>query len=101
MIGIDDFMSNVSVKKKSSSKKMTELVEMYQVVLFNDDVNTFDHVMDTLKRVFSYDEDMAYYITINTHQFGKCIAQVEEKDEAEKHTRELQNSELNAICEKI
>ena len=40
----------MSSKEKTSEKVLLEekLVSQKEIVLFNDDVNTFDHVIDTL-----------------------------------------------------
>ena len=43
-----------------------------EIVLFNDDVNTFDHVIDTLIRVCNHDELQAEQCALLVHYKGKC-----------------------------
>ena len=43
-----------------------------EIVLFNDDVNTFDHVIDTLIRVCNHDPLQAEQCAFIVHYNGKC-----------------------------
>ncbi len=42
------------------------------IVVFNDDVNTFEHVIDTLIRVCKHSEEQAEQCTWLVHYKGKC-----------------------------
>jgi ATP-dependent Clp protease adaptor protein ClpS len=50
----------------------TELTEVVDLVVFNDDVNTFDHVIDTLIRVCKHSAEQAEQCTLLIHFKGKC-----------------------------
>ena len=43
-----------------------------EIVLHNDDVNTFDHVIDTLIKVCEHDPLQAEQCAILVHYTGKC-----------------------------
>ena len=43
-----------------------------EIVLCNDDVNTFDHVIDTLIRVCQHSSEQAEQCAILVHYKGKC-----------------------------
>ena len=43
-----------------------------QIVLYNDDVNTFDHVIDTLISVCDHTAEQAEQCAILVHYKGKC-----------------------------
>jgi ATP-dependent Clp protease adaptor protein ClpS len=43
-----------------------------EIVLYNDDVNTFDHVIDTLIRVCQHTPEQAEQCAILVHYKGKC-----------------------------
>ena len=43
-----------------------------EIVLYNDDVNTFDHVIDTLIRVCQHSSEQAEQCAILVHYKGKC-----------------------------
>ncbi|MCG3167767.1 MAG: ATP-dependent Clp protease adapter protein ClpS [Bacteroidia bacterium] len=49
-----------------SEKKLNELV------IYNDDFNTFDYVIDTLIRVCGHDPLQAEQCTLMIHYNGKC-----------------------------
>jgi ATP-dependent Clp protease adaptor protein ClpS len=49
-----------------------ETTDLMDLVVFNDDVNTFDHVIDTLIRVCNHTPEQAEQCTLLIHFRGKC-----------------------------
>jgi ATP-dependent Clp protease adaptor protein ClpS len=49
-----------------------ELIEEKSLVLFNDDVNTFDFVIDSLISVCGHEPMQAEQCTLIVHYNGKC-----------------------------
>lgn len=49
-----------------------ETTDLLDLVVFNDDVNTFDHVIDTLIRVCKHSQEQAEQCTLLIHYKGKC-----------------------------
>lgn len=49
-----------------------ETTEVMDLVVFNDDVNTFAHVTDTLIRVCKHTAEQAEQCTLIIHHRGKC-----------------------------
>jgi ATP-dependent Clp protease adaptor protein ClpS len=49
-----------------------ETTEVMDLVVFNDDVNTFEHVIETLVRVCQHSAEQAEQCTIIIHFRGKC-----------------------------
>lgn len=47
-------------------------VEDKQIVVYNDDFNTFDHVIDSLIKVCKHDPIQAEQCTFLIHHKGKC-----------------------------
>ena len=43
-----------------------------EIIVYNDDVNTFDHVIDTLMRVCSHTPEQAEQCSLIVHYNGKC-----------------------------
>lgn len=43
-----------------------------EIIIYNDDVNTFDHVIDTLVRVCNHTSEQAEQCSIIIHYTGKC-----------------------------
>jgi ATP-dependent Clp protease adaptor protein ClpS len=49
-----------------------ETTDLMDLVVFNDDVNTFDHVIATLIRVCEHTPEQAEQCTLLIHYKGKC-----------------------------
>lgn len=49
-----------------------ELVAENEIVLFNDEVNTFDHVIETLIAVCEHTPEQAEQCSLIVHYNGKC-----------------------------
>ncbi len=47
-------------------------VEERNLMVYNDDVNTFDHVIQTLIRVCKHSPEQAEQCTLIVHYKGKC-----------------------------
>lgn len=65
---------STSTREKVSVEVLVEEVisDTYKIVLFNDDVNTFDHVIETLVRVCDHDPLQAEQCALLVHYTGKC-----------------------------
>lgn len=50
--------------------------DKYELVVFNDDVNTFEHVIQTLVQVCSHTLEQAEQCTLLIHHKGKCSVKV-------------------------
>lgn len=46
--------------------------EVFDLMVFNDDVNTFDHVIETLIDVCKHEPEQAEQCTLLIHFKGKC-----------------------------
>jgi ATP-dependent Clp protease adaptor protein ClpS len=49
-----------------------DTTDLMDLVVFNDDVNTFDHVINTLIRVCKHTQEQAEQCTLLIHHKGKC-----------------------------
>jgi ATP-dependent Clp protease adaptor protein ClpS len=52
--------------------EITEIEQLRDLILFNDDVNTFDFVIDALVNVCKHDLTQAEQCTYLVHYAGKC-----------------------------
>jgi ATP-dependent Clp protease adaptor protein ClpS len=64
----------MSTKEKIQEQVLTETEEqnLNEIVLHNDDVNTFDHVIETLIYVCEHSPEQAEQCAIIVHHKGKC-----------------------------
>ena len=52
--------------------EVTEITDLMNLVVFNDDFNTFEHVIETLIKVCEHSTDQAEQCTWIIHFKGKC-----------------------------
>lgn len=52
--------------------EVIETTDLMDLVVFNDDVNTFDHVIQTLINVCKHTAEQAEQCTLIIHYRGKC-----------------------------
>ncbi len=62
----------VKEKKHLSDKSDETLSEIKELILFNDDFNTFDFVIDTLIEVCKHEPEQAEQCAFIVHHKGKC-----------------------------
>lgn len=67
-----------------------------EIVLFNDDVNTFDHVIETLIRVCNHTAEQAEQCAILVHYKGKCTVKTGSFDELKPQCIQLLEAGLSA-----
>ena len=60
--------------EESDTLLLEDVVEtdVHNLVVFNDEVNTFDHVIDTLIDVCGHTPEQAEQCTLLIHYKGKC-----------------------------
>ena len=68
-----------------------EIIDVKDLVVFNDDVNTFEHVIETLIRVCKHTQEQAEQCTWIIHYKGKCAVKT--------GSYELLNPMREAICQ--
>jgi len=88
----------MSIKEKISEKVSIkeEVVKQNEIVLFNDDVNTFDHVIDTLVDACEHTPEQAEQCAILVHYKGKCTVKTGVYDDLEPRCTMLLNAGLSA-----
>jgi len=67
-----------------------------EIVLYNDDVNTFDHVIDTLIRVCRHTSEQAEQCAMLVHYKGKCTVKTGSFDELKPQCTQLLEAGLSA-----
>jgi len=67
-----------------------------QIVLYNDDVNTFDHVIDTLIYACEHTPEQAEQCSIIVHYKGKCTVKTGSFPDLEPRCHMLLDAGLSA-----
>ncbi len=79
---------------KSIGNTKDQLVEERDLVLHNDDYNTFDFVIETLIEVCDHDPVTAEQCTIIVHYKGKCTVKTGALEELKPMSKEMTNRGL-------
>jgi ATP-dependent Clp protease adaptor protein ClpS len=73
-----------------------QVLKQNEIVLYNDDVNTFDHVIDTLMDACDHMPEQAEQCAIIVHHNGKCIVKTGDYDDLKPRCSILLNAGLSA-----
>lgn len=84
----EKIQEDVSVAEKESNQN--------EIVLYNDDVNTFDHVINSLIFACEHTPEQAEQCSIIVHYKGKCTVKTGEFDELEPRCSMLLEAGLSA-----
>jgi ATP-dependent Clp protease adaptor protein ClpS len=73
----------MSTATETVTKTRFKPVNLYQVILLNDDFTPMDFVIAVLMQLYGKNEEEAYTICMNVHKNGKGVAGVYTKEIAE------------------
>lgn len=68
----------------------------HEIILFNDDIHTFDYVIDSLIDVCEHTLEQAEQCTVLVHYKGKCAVKTGEYDELKPRCSKLLQLGLSA-----
>jgi len=88
----------MSTKEKIKEEVGTSVEEghLNEIVLFNDEVNTFDHVIETLVDVCKHSYEQAEQCSLLVHYKGKCTVKTGTYEELEPQCSQLLKAGLSA-----
>ena len=88
----------MSIREKTSEEILLQedVSNLNELVLFNDDVNTFDHVIDTLIYACDHTPEQAEQCSIIVHYKGKCTVKTGPYDDLEPRCSLLLDAGLSA-----
>ncbi|NCP21110.1 MAG: hypothetical protein COS42_03265 [Flavobacteriales bacterium CG03_land_8_20_14_0_80_35_15] len=70
--------------------------ELHEIILFNDEVNTFDHVIEMLIKVCEHTPEQAEQCSIIVHNNGKCIVKTGDFSDLKPRCTKLLEAGLSA-----
>ena len=83
-------------KTLESIDVLEQLIKDYEIVLYNDDVNSFDFVIDALIDVCEHEPIQAEQCTMLVHYKGKCAVKTGSYDELKPKCSKLLEMGLSA-----
>ncbi|MCO6148878.1 ATP-dependent Clp protease adaptor ClpS [Flavobacterium sp. NRK1] len=88
----------MSTKEKVLEELLLEevITANNEIVLYNDEVNTFDHVIDTLIRVCRHTAEQAEQCSLIVHYNGKCTVKTGEYKDLKPQCIQLLEAGLSA-----
>ena len=76
-----------------------DLTDKHAIILYNDDVNTFDHVINSLVKICKHDTLQAEQVAFIVHTKGKCDVKHGSFDILNPICKSLQGKGLSAVIE--
>ena len=86
-------------KEEVEVELLEENTDLRNLVVYNDDVNTFDHVIETLIKVCRHTQEQAEQCTMLIHYKGKCTVKVGSYEELVGMCTSLHQKDLSADIE--
>ncbi|MBU2951407.1 ATP-dependent Clp protease adaptor ClpS [Tamlana agarivorans] len=88
----------MSTKEKTSEEVLLEeaVSTQNEIVVYNDDVNTFDHVIETLIYVCDHTAEQAEQCSLIVHYNGKCTVKTGNYDDLKPRCSMLLEAGLSA-----
>ena len=69
---------------------------LYEIIVYNDDINTFDHVIDTLIDTCDHNPHQAEQCTLIIHYNGKCAVKTGEYKDLKTRCTRILEAGINA-----
>jgi ATP-dependent Clp protease adaptor protein ClpS len=89
----------VKEKTRPADGQQQSFSEKKDLVVHNDDFNTFDFVIKTLVEVCQHDPEQAEQCTLVIHYNGKCVVRTGDFSMLEPMYREILNRGITATIE--
>ena len=88
----------MSIKENAQEDILTDekKSDLNQIILYNDNINTFDHVIETLINVCNHSPTQAEQCTLIVHYKGKCSVKSGTLFDLKPMLKKLISANLNA-----
>lgn len=88
----------MSIQEKTSEEVLLaeDVLKQNEIILYNDDVNSFDHVIETLIYACDHTSEQAEQCSIIVHYKGKCAVKTGAYKELEPRCSMLLEAGLSA-----
>ena len=92
-------MAGAQTATQPGVENQTRLLPPFKVVLHNDDVNSFEHVILTIMKLTPLEEPEAVAKTLEAHETGNAVLLVTHQERAELYVEQFASCSLTATCE--
>jgi ATP-dependent Clp protease adaptor protein ClpS len=80
---VADAPESVETVRPEPGRPKPKRLPPYAVVVLNDDLHTFEYVMETFKKVFGYDTPKCFLLAKTIHEQGRAVVWSGSKEVAE------------------
>ena len=92
-------MSGAETAAETVVNNETRHLPPFKVVLHNDDVNSFEHVIVSILRLTPLKQPEAITKTIEAHETGNAVLLITNQERAELYVEQFASCSLTATCE--
>lgn len=92
---------NSNTELEEETEVSLDLNGGFAIILYNDDVNTFDHVIDCLVKYCEHTEEQAEQCSLIVHYKGKCVVKQGDPDKLSPICDALCRKGLSAVVEEM
>ena len=92
-------MAEAEAVTDTDLRQQVRYLPPFKVVLHNDDVNTFEHVIVTILKLTPLEEPEAIEKTIEAHETGRSVLLITNRERAELYVEQITSCSLTATCE--
>ncbi len=92
-------MADAVARPELAVEEQTRLLPPYRVILHNDDVNTFEHVITAIRQITPLEVEEAIEKTVEAHNSGVSMLLVTHQERAELYVEQFATKSLTVTCE--
>lgn len=92
-------MNAATSKPELDSEQCTQELPPFRVILHNDDVNTFEHVIVAILQLTPLNEGDAITCTAEAHETGCSLLLVTHQERAELYVEQFAAKSITVTCE--
>ena len=90
------YSSQPKINPEQDTQQIVQTKRVHELVLYNDDINTFDHVINTLVSVCDHTVMQAQQCAYIVHFSGKCVVKTGSISDLEPRCIKLVEAGLSA-----
>lgn len=92
-------MGETTARPKTVEEQRTAELPPFRVILHNDDVNTFEHVIASIVKLTPLSAEEAIQRTLEAHETGCSLLLVTHRERAELYVEQFASVGLTVTCE--
>ncbi len=92
-------MSESGTETATATEHHVRHLPPFKVILHNDDVNTFEHVIVSILKLTPLTPEQAIARTVEAHETGQAVLLITNRERAELYVEQFASCSLTVTCE--